>query len=535
MDEQAMSEFAEDLLLKLLVRFSEARRSLSESLQISEASGLGGQVSWSIPEKDWIFKCMVEGIGEIPSGIEGLENLSEMKAYLLRRPDLYLGALSATRKPGDERFKVDTKDAKLGQLKRNISDLSAAVDIPVDYKTSPTAFLEVNATNSDIIPAIGDDWADFAQIEGYAPAVYSQEEAILSGSDAPLPTSAFAINDDYLDSIPFVIHHETNLEDEEHATDHHDERVIEPERVRGDTETHTSGFLEAEFLASDAVPYDELITKDQGTLDYLFHDDKDLDIFTKLYADDYSVDSGSSEAKANWAAQDLYTILQYTSVWRRVQAGINYLAQQDRNSLESKAVGNDKNLLYDGKKENDEPNKTLADEGKDEVKSARMTKQELAEYCSPNTRNSGLRNDLNRIRTLAKANQRSVERIYSLIHADFSDQTAATRGYAWLGNVLRFNQMKMVEWNDVIEAKEGFRWSQEGLDELVELVKSDWNELSQDGEMWDWNRNVDRNHASHLADCIMGLDDEESPEEALERIESDWGLLVEDLGLAHEE
>merc|ERR1712238_112580 len=101
-------------------------------------------------------------------------------------------------------------------------------------------------------------------------------------------------------------------------------------------------------------------------------------------------------------------------------------------------------------------------------------------------------------------------------------------GYSWLKNVLRLNELKMVEWNDIIESKEDFRNSDEVLDDLEDTVFSDWNELSDPGEMWEFDKNVNHNHRSHFADLVIDREDSESPNEFIERYEDEWEGLFDD-------
>jgi hypothetical protein len=45
--------------------------------------------------------------------------------------------------------------------------------------------------------------------------------------------------------------------------------------------------------------------------------------------------------------------------------------------------------------------------------------------------------------------------------------------------------------------------------------------------MWDWNKNVNLDHTSHIAEMLKGVESPESKEDLLERIEDDWGWAVE--------
>mmetsp|Transcript_2933 Transcript_2933/g.5091 ORF Transcript_2933/g.5091 Transcript_2933/m.5091 type:complete len:90 (+) Transcript_2933:1-270(+) len=80
----------------------------------------------------------------------------------------------------------------------------------------------------------------------------------------------------------------------------------------------------------------------------------------------------------------------------------------------------------------------------------------------------------------------------------------------------------------MIQSKEGFRHSDERVDELEDVVASDWNELSDDSEMWEWNKNVDTNHASLIAERITEDDRSETADDLLERIEEEWGYVFDE-------
>lgn len=149
---------------------------------------------------------------------------------------------------------------------------------------------------------------------------------------------------------------------------------------------------------------------------------------------------------------------------------------------------------------------------------------ELAEYCSSQSSDGGLRSDLRRLRNLAEKNNQATARILAMMDADFTDRSADVRGYSWLGNVLKFNEMKMVEWNDIIESTENFQHSHEGLNDLEDIVYSEWNELSDPSEMWEFDKNVDLNHRSHFADLVIDRPDSESPDDFAQRYEEEWDV-----------
>lgn len=168
---------------------------------------------------------------------------------------------------------------------------------------------------------------------------------------------------------------------------------------------------------------------------------------------------------------------------------------------------------------------TLTNDGNDNHTSTISSqKKELAEYCASQASDGGLRMDLHRIRSLIEKNKQATDRIFAMMHADFTDSSADIRGYSWLGNVLKFNEMKMVEWNDIIESKANFQYSDEGLEDLEDIVYSDWNELSDPGEMWEFDKNVDLTHRSHFADLVIDRPDSETPDDFAQRYEDEWDV-----------
>ena len=89
-----ISDSAEDIILRLLVLYSSARRSMKSWLDTSYESGTGEEIEWSSPEKAWLFSCLVEKQNEIPDHILGPDDLIELRSNLANRPDTYPGALS---------------------------------------------------------------------------------------------------------------------------------------------------------------------------------------------------------------------------------------------------------------------------------------------------------------------------------------------------------------------------------------------------------------------------------------------------------
>lgn len=530
-----MSAFVEDVLLRTMVQFPGARKSLGESIRASEATGSGGIVDWSSPEKAWLFKCLVES--------KELEDVIELRSFLLGRPDLIPGALS--RVSTDTTDCTEAVEAEIGQIKLptdvdNLDTVSvtsftrmegvakgAISLIGEDWLDDQEAKIEpiparrtTMPTSSRVaIPAlVGEEWSDFPELEDYIPSLYAEEDGTVvplsdvKYDDAQMDATMFAVEDEmhFSEVIPITPESTFSVAPPNLPT------VIDPERVDGTSRTSTNGFLEADFVASGVPASEEEELKKIGILDRFLvtMDVEELDIFTNSYGDHDLPETGNNENKANWAVQDLYTMLQFTSVLQRIGAGrMHMLFESSEMPLRGRE---DQQLLM----------RAAAVERNDEspvsaTTIANVTRSELVEYCS----GDGLRDDLHRVRNLFQANQRARERIYSLLHAQFSDANMFTRGYSWLGKVLQFNQRKMESWTAIVEQEEGFFYSEEGLEEFEQAVEDEWNELSEEGEMWDWNKNVDVLHESYIA-ANLRVREAEASGKVLEQIENEWGWAI---------
>jgi hypothetical protein len=550
-DDQSL--FVEDLLFTILARFSEARQSLHESIRISEASGSGGDVQWSAPEKEWLFKCLVSEIDEIPQGIVGLEDLSELRSYLSNRPDTIPGALGSTAGVVEQ---ADSKDETGDEVEESPKTLSI-VDVSVDsvetssetekpqivekvpnYEgdlefsdESVTEHLDKPKMNSiPKIPAVGEEWSDFAQADGMpdfggdfggydGPMAFGDIDDALMDSVGPIMES-FDATDSQEQIIDEVILLNTSTTESVAGNisvdDSEDSEIVGEAEIMN--ETDKSDFVDATFIAEDE---EGTIVQEEGSLDRLFMEGAEMyDIFSKFYADEDTMSIGSNGDKANWAIQNLYTMLQFTSVLKRVEAGRKYMGENKEDWFNATStenhVGEADDVLSSGIESSTAHDNTTAISIRQNV--------ELAEYCSSQSSDGGLRSDLRRLRNLAEKNNQATARILAMMDADFTDRSADVRGYSWLGNVLKFNEMKMVEWNDIIESTENFQHSHEGLNDLEDIVYSEWNELSDPSEMWEFDKNVDLNHRSHFADLVIDRPDSESPDDFAQRYEEEWDV-----------
>ena len=510
-------------MFSILTRFSEARQSLYESIRISEASGSNSDVQWSAPEKEWLFKCLVSEVHKIPEEIVGLDNISELRSYLSLRPDAFPGAFGsiAEQISGEDDKTIDqSNNTEEGKNRARSGDTTIdAVQVPSDER--PKIVGKVRSLQGDLeisdemgteplnqpamnsipkIPAIGEEWSDFAQTDGLPggddePMVFGGIDDVLMDSVGPI-MGAFDPSDA-----------EEQIDDSMLSGSHSSPNTNEGVSSSDDPDTVAEVEVVKEIKKTDSIEK----VRTEGSLDRLFMEGTEVcNIFNKFYADEDTMSLGSNEDKANFAAQDLYTILQFTSVVKRVEAGRKYMRENkeewfNASSGENQAMG-----------------LSAADEGTMTISTPQNI--ELLEYCSSQSTDVGLRSDLRRLRNLAEKNTQATQRVLDMMDAEFTDRSADLRGYSWLGNVLKFNEMKMLEWNDIIESKESFLPSEEEVEFLEDVVYSDWNELSDESEMWEFDKNVDLNHRSHFADLIVDRPNSESPDSFAERYEAEWDV-----------
>ena len=540
-DREDQSQFIEDLLFTILARFSEARWSLHESIRISAASGLGDFVQWSTPEKEWLFRCLVTDVDRIPQEIVGIDDLSDLRSYLRNGPNMFPGAIGST---VTDIAQVDPNHIVNSEAEHS-SKLLSAVDVSpgtVENNSGsekPQIFEKVQHSSQDLefmdeacmpsekakmnsipkIPAIGEEWSNFAQTEEFdmTDDMPGHEGDFLVQNE---PMSIAEFDDSLMDSIGPILESfdQTNFE-----TPIDEANLSMDGEFPVDSETVTGAEIVDEHDKSSALGNSMVASKDEkgcivyegGTLDRFFLDETDIcDLFKKSYPDLDTMSLGSNEDKAKFAVQDLYTMLQLNSVLKRVEVGRFYMRDNKEDWFNHTAQA-------------DGPQSKAIEPSMVHEKSATFPPSqtdELAVYCSSKNPDGGLQRDLRRVSNLAEKNIQATQRILAMMDADFTDRSGDFRGYSWLGNVLKFNEMKVAEWSDIIESKEDFIESHEGLDDLEDIVYSDWDELSVQSEMWEFEKNVDLNHRSHVADLVIDRPDIESPTEFAQRYETEWNV-----------
>ncbi len=83
---------AEDDLLRLLLNFPAARVSLPRIMDISRSSGSHELINWTMPEKEWLFECLISDDPALTSFGRG--NLVDFRAYLACQEGALPGVIS---------------------------------------------------------------------------------------------------------------------------------------------------------------------------------------------------------------------------------------------------------------------------------------------------------------------------------------------------------------------------------------------------------------------------------------------------------
>jgi hypothetical protein len=102
LNENDASVSAEDSLLRMLLLFSSARKSLKTGIGISYASGSDETIEWSSSSREWLFSCLVEQEADIPPGIVGPADVEMLREYLATRPDAFPGAFGSVSEESED-------------------------------------------------------------------------------------------------------------------------------------------------------------------------------------------------------------------------------------------------------------------------------------------------------------------------------------------------------------------------------------------------------------------------------------------------
>jgi hypothetical protein len=514
-NEDIMAISAEDALLRTLLLSAVARKSMKSTIDISHASGSEEEVEWSSAEKSWLFSCLVNQHDEIPSF--GPRDLFEFRSYLANRSDVFPGALSLLVSEDNG----SSQNESVGQSRDSkTSEGSVGSNSNLEKRTGKTSSVTFD-TFSD--PEDIERWAAAAD-----PSILNDE------TDFPDKDTEYTFeNKEAVPSTTGGSQNQTDLTIEKSEGVEPMAASIEPRAMAEDESLNMVGnkkvdYINAEFVVSE--PFDQRYTgQGSGSLDYLFASELDLPISS---SSDH--DSAPPDERAELAVQELYSTLQWTSA-------VKWLSQK-REQLVSVASL----VLKNGNETSDSSTDGLMIEARNEQEKEHVGKhlesvlivhlnktlshQELAEYSISLT--TEVRDATEKVRNLADASHRMTTRLMDYaMTSGLSEGRISKSEYQNLNQQLRSHMGELEKWS-VPETQEANSNDDEAYEDLLERAQMEWGELYEDDRMWSPDdivgsqivgEDFDTDHLSAEASS----DDEESIDDFMLRMDSEWGWLQE--------
>jgi hypothetical protein len=518
-DAGIMSSSAEDTLLRTMVLFQSARRAMKNSMDVSRASGSGGDIQWSNPEKAWLFTCLADKIDETPSEYTGPEHLLDLRLFLASREDTPKGAFGEYKQEQKQSISDDSDI-----LERDQEIPGDESDQTVDTTSIPILQDEIqdipHSDGFDIPDDIYelDDWA-----ASFDPSILEMEEESPSKSKPPMgntaPKVAVAATIPANDGSPSP--------GGSVSTSALDSSQVQKMNI-GDS-TNGGAVIDTEAVVLDDVNTTlegDIIIEIPGFLDRYFFSPEE-DVFTST-----SEESMRPEARAELAVQELYATLLWTSAVHRLSLLKKKLAMAAGMLLEESKdeEGNADQLLQvlDASK---------MGAGILPFDGPVVDRQELTEYCTSLTEE--LREAASTVQILADSVKRVSKRLVD---------AAATSGIS----EGRISHAQYNELNEKLEdhMDEIHKWSHpdpeiledEPYEDTLERVQSEWGILYDDHYMYNPEDatetapyEIDTLAAKagiegmdYLFDTADAEEDEESLEDALDRMDLEWGIWLED-------
>jgi hypothetical protein len=515
-DASIMSSSAEDTLLRTMVLFQSARRAMKNSMDVSRASGSGGDIQWSNPEKGWLFSCLADKIDEIPSEFTGPEHLLDLRLFLASREDTPEGAFGEYKQEQKQSISDDSD-----RLERHQETPGDKSDQTIDTTSIPELQDEIqdrpHSDGFDIPDDIHEleDWA-----ASYDPSILEMEEEL--SNDKPPRDSAPKVA--VAAPIPANGSPSPSGSVSTKALD-----SAEVQKMKIGDSTNGGAVIDTEamvVLDVNTTFEGDIIIEIPGFLDRYFFSAEE-DVFTSN-----SEQSMGPEARAELAVQELYATLLWTSAVDRLSLLKNKLAL---------AAG----TLLEESKDEDKVEPQLLDASKMEesgilpFEGPVVDRKELTKYCTSLT--DEIREAASTVQILADSVKRISKRLVD---------AAATSGIS----VCRISHSQYNELNDKLEGHmdEIDKWSlpdpenlgeDEAYEDTLERVQSEWGVLYDDHYMYN-PEDSDENAVPYeydLAAAKAGIDgmdylfndedadgDEESLDETLDRIDLEWAIWLED-------
>jgi DNA primase catalytic core len=92
-DHEKKAKRAEERLLRTLVQYPPARKAISAAVSTSDATGASPEIDWSSRERAWLFHFLISQSGDVPIGVA--EDPESLWRFLSSRPDAPAGAFGA--------------------------------------------------------------------------------------------------------------------------------------------------------------------------------------------------------------------------------------------------------------------------------------------------------------------------------------------------------------------------------------------------------------------------------------------------------
>jgi hypothetical protein len=531
-NEDSLSISAEDTLLRTLLLFEPARKSMKSTLDTSYASGSEEDIEWSSPEKAWLFSCLVEKQKGIPEHIVGPEDLVELRSYLANRPDAFPGALSP---PGFEDSSANKENGAGMSMDDDQPSATTIGDGSTESKTDSAPI--------DLPAGAFETWSDIEDVEGWASAV---DPSVLENDNQPSTTSPES------DKPSTDTSHEANINGNGEAHNQENsisssvtsdvERLattaVEP-RVLNDAECKTlvgdeeAGFINAEFVVSETADEKEKPVRHfWGPLDQFFSTAPDV------FMAPSSKDSIPREERAELAVQELYSTLVWASAVKKLSLKRKQLSdvaslflEEDPNDDEGNTTGKLVLEGIDGDKQGQSSEQLVSASIELSFQNKTLSRQELTKYCTSLT--AEVRDAAEKVKTLSEAKSRISKRLMDFaMTSGLSEGRISKVDYNQVNANLKRHMAELDKWS-VPETEDQNSDEDEPYEDFLERAQMDWGDLYEDDRLWTPEDisdghlpKEDSEDMDHLLSDAAA--DDESVDDYMARIENDWGWLEEE-------
>ena len=501
-DADVLVKAAEDKLLRNLVKFDRARTAMIHSLASNDATGSPSRIEWSMPERAWLFHCLVVHPETVPKDLLVDGRMYDLRNYLANLPDSPPCA-----------FSLAAPSASAGTVISGLEKETTTLESSADDGTTDVVFPIENAeTTKKVTASLSNGFSEMVDV------VYDVNIPSHSGD---IESWASTYDPSMFDDVDPV----SQVQDSAQG----DPTPVIAEPLPHDEDTRVSG-----------------VEISPGSLDLFFAVEEDL------FAGTYD-DSVSRELRAELEVQEAHATLQRASALKQLKAlnaewlavGRVLMARLDeQDSAET-------DLSPSTDKDASQPNGI--------IQLDTMHIDDLKEHW--NFLAARLRDISERAHHLDVSAKRIVSRLMDYSNADGIEGRLSVAQQEELASMVDDHLESLPQIWRAPDSGEGNRfhnnrdpasgWGDEygldrneSFDEDMARISDDWGEWADDEFTWSPEGNLDSfmltrrsNDDSHnvmesrfdnfeLESQI--LEDEESLEDALHRINAEWGDWVHD-------